>query len=149
MMTSWNRNIFRVTGPLCGEFTGDQWSFRTKASDADLLCFLWSTPEWTFEQTAGVLRRHRVHYDATVMMLTRNVRQWDISILNKLMHFNRSSKELANFIVVTSHGWHVVSIPRLALLCVQQRVQTNKDENIKAVYFVALVFRGCRIHKIP
>ena len=22
MMTSWNGNIFRVTGPLCGEFTG-------------------------------------------------------------------------------------------------------------------------------
>ena len=25
MMTSWNGNIFRVTGPLCGEFTGHRW----------------------------------------------------------------------------------------------------------------------------
>ena len=25
MMTSSNGNIFRVTGPLCGEFTGDRW----------------------------------------------------------------------------------------------------------------------------
>ena len=25
MMTSSNENIFRVTGPLCGEFTGHQW----------------------------------------------------------------------------------------------------------------------------
>ena len=25
MMTSSNRNIFRVTGPLGGEFTGDRW----------------------------------------------------------------------------------------------------------------------------
>ena len=30
MMTSLNGNIFRVTGPLCGEFTGHQWIPRTK-----------------------------------------------------------------------------------------------------------------------
>ena len=45
MMTSSNGNIFRVTGPLCGEFTGLRWIPRTKASDAELWCFLWSTPE--------------------------------------------------------------------------------------------------------
>ena len=45
MMTSLNGNIFRVTGPLCGEFTGPRWIPRTKASDAELWCFLWSTPE--------------------------------------------------------------------------------------------------------
>ena len=42
MMTSSNGNIFRVTGPLCGEFTGPRWIPRTKASDAELWCFLWS-----------------------------------------------------------------------------------------------------------
>ena len=36
MMTSWNGNIFRVTGHLCGEFTGPRWIPRTKASDAEL-----------------------------------------------------------------------------------------------------------------
>ena len=45
MMTSLNGNIFSVTGPLCGEFTGPRWIPRTKASDAELWCFLWSTPE--------------------------------------------------------------------------------------------------------
>ena len=45
MMTSWNGNIFRVTGHLCGEFTGHRWIPRTKASDAELWCFLWSPPE--------------------------------------------------------------------------------------------------------
>ena len=45
MMTSSNGNIFRVTGPLCGEFTGYRWNPRTKASDAELWCFLWSAPE--------------------------------------------------------------------------------------------------------
>ena len=45
MMTSSNGNIFRVTGHLCGEFTGHRWIPRTKASDAELWCFLWSTPK--------------------------------------------------------------------------------------------------------
>ena len=45
MMTSSNGNIFRVTGPLCGEFTGRRWIPRIKASDAELWCFHWSTPE--------------------------------------------------------------------------------------------------------
>ena len=40
MMTSSNGNIFRVTGPLCGEFTGHRRISRTKASDAELWCFL-------------------------------------------------------------------------------------------------------------
>ena len=39
--------IFRVTGPLCGEFTGHHWIPLTKASDAELSCFLWSAPEQT------------------------------------------------------------------------------------------------------
>ena len=41
-MTSSNGNIVRVTGHLCGEFTGHRWIPRTKASDAELWCFLWS-----------------------------------------------------------------------------------------------------------
>ena len=31
-MTSSKENIFRVTGPLCREFTGHRWITRTKAS---------------------------------------------------------------------------------------------------------------------
>ena len=45
MMTSSNGYIFRVTCPLCGEFTGDRWIPSTKASDAELWCFLWSLSE--------------------------------------------------------------------------------------------------------
>ena len=41
MMTSSNGNIFRVTGPVCGEFTGHRWIPIIKASDAELWCFLW------------------------------------------------------------------------------------------------------------
>ena len=45
MMTSSNGNISRVTGHLCGEFNGPRWISHTKASDAELWCFLWSASE--------------------------------------------------------------------------------------------------------
>ena len=41
MMTSSNGYIFRVTGPLCGEFTGHRWIPRY----AELWCFLSSASE--------------------------------------------------------------------------------------------------------
>ena len=76
-MTSSNGNIFRVTGPLCREFTGHQWNPCTKASDAELLCFLWSAP-WinscVNNREAGDLRRQRAHYDV-IVMVTENVEQ--------------------------------------------------------------------------
>ena len=70
MMTSSNGNIFRVTGHLCGEFIGPRWIPSTKASDAELWCFLWSAPRingWVNNGEAGDLRRYRAHYDVTVM----------------------------------------------------------------------------------
>ena len=45
IMTSSNENIFRVTGHLCGEFTGHRWFPLTKASDEELWCFLWLAPD--------------------------------------------------------------------------------------------------------
>ena len=45
VMASSNGNIFRVTDPLCGEVTGPRWIPHTKASDAELWCFLWSASE--------------------------------------------------------------------------------------------------------
>ena len=68
MMTLSNVNIFRVTGPLCGEFTGHRWIPLTKASYAELWCFLRSAPEQTAEH-AGDLRRHCAHHGFTVILL--------------------------------------------------------------------------------
>ena len=70
MMTSSNGNIFRVTGHLCGEFTGDRWIPSTKASDAELWCFLWSAwiNVWVYNCETGDLRRNRAHYDVIVML---------------------------------------------------------------------------------
>ena len=69
MITSSNGNIFRVTGPLCGVFTGHRGIPLTKASDADLLCFRWSAPwinAWVNNRGASDLRRRLAHYDAIV-----------------------------------------------------------------------------------
>ena len=56
MYTPWWRNQMRtfsalLAGPLWGESTGHRWIPLTKASDAELWCFLWSAPEQTIEQT--------------------------------------------------------------------------------------------------
>ena len=71
MMTSSNGNIFRVTGPLWRESTGDRWLPLTKASDAELWCFLWYcawTNAWTNNRDAGDLRRNRAHYNVIVTL---------------------------------------------------------------------------------
>ena len=66
-MTSSNGNIFRVTGHSCGEFTGRRWIPGTKASDAELWCFLDLRPNkrlskqswgWWFETLSRPLWRH-------------------------------------------------------------------------------------------
>ena len=58
---------FRVTGHLCGEFTGQLWIPRTKASDAELWCFFDLHPNkrlskqwwgWWFETLSRPLWRH-------------------------------------------------------------------------------------------
>ena len=71
MMTSSNGNIFRVTGPLCGEFTGPG-EFPTQRPvtrrfDFSLIC-VWING-WVHNREAGDLRRHRGHYDVIVMVI--------------------------------------------------------------------------------
>ena len=59
------------------DFTGHWLISRTKASDAELWCFLWSAPwinGWVNNREAGDLRRHRAHYDVIVMFaFPRNI----------------------------------------------------------------------------
>ena len=68
MMTSWNGNIFRVTGHLCGEFTPvnsphkGQWRGALMFS---LIC-VWING-WVNKREAGDVRRHRAQYDVIVM----------------------------------------------------------------------------------
>ena len=62
MITSSNGDIFRVTGHLCGEFTGPQWR------GALMLSLIWAWINgWVNNRAAGDLRRHHAHYDVIVM----------------------------------------------------------------------------------
>ena len=64
MMTSSNVNSFRVTGPLCGEFTGPRWIPLTKASDAEFDVFFdlrlnkRLSKQWWFETQSRPFWRH-------------------------------------------------------------------------------------------
>ena len=72
MMTPSNGNIFRVTGSLCGKFTGYRWIPLTKASDAEVWCFFFICAwinGWVRNRDAGDLRRHRAHSDVIVMVV--------------------------------------------------------------------------------
>ena len=75
MMASSNGNIFRVTGPLCGEFIGDRWILLAKAIDGELWCFLWSASEQTFEHTIEAL----VILDAIALIVTIVLRRFLIT----------------------------------------------------------------------
>ena len=71
MVTSWNGNIFRITGPLCGEFTGLRWIPHTKASDAELSCFFFIGAllnAWVNTRGAGDFKFYCAHYVVTVML---------------------------------------------------------------------------------
>ena len=62
--------------PFVREFTAHRWIPLTKASDAELWCFLWSAPEHTIKQTIvtpGDLRCNRTHYDIIVMAMDVHV----------------------------------------------------------------------------
>ena len=76
----------RVTGHLCGEFTGHRWIPRTKASDAELWCFLWSGLDrykrlskewwdWWFEMSSRQLWRHcnELSIDIAIQISFRHV----------------------------------------------------------------------------
>ena len=74
MMTSSIGNFFVVTGNLCGDFTGHGWIPRTKASDAELWCLLFTWINgWVNYGDAGDLRRHRAHDDVTVMIKRQHI----------------------------------------------------------------------------
>ena len=72
MMMSWNGNIFCITGPIWGEFTSHCWVPLTKASVAELSCFLWSEPEQTLVNNpdADDLRHHHAQDDVAVMLFS-------------------------------------------------------------------------------
>ena len=70
MLTSSNGNIFRVTGHLCGKFTGPRWISSHNGQWRGALMFpsnyAWIN-DWVNNREAGDLRRQHGHYDVIVM----------------------------------------------------------------------------------
>ena len=115
-MTSSNGNIFRVTGHLCGEFTGPRWIPRTKASDAELWCFflfcVWIN-DWVNNREAGDLRRYRTHYDVIVMGRARNqaLGPGDILYYNRLFSREYPVPQYSKSLVLVSQCLPLVALP--------------------------------------
>ena len=69
MMTSSNGNIFGVTDPLCGEFTGHRWIPLTRSVTqiVDVFYDLYWIYGSVNNREAGDSRRHRANYDVILM----------------------------------------------------------------------------------
>ena len=70
MMTLSIGNIFRVTGHLCGEFTGNPVNSPHKGQwrGALMLSTSWAwISGWVNTRKTGDLKRHRAHYDVTFL----------------------------------------------------------------------------------
>ena len=111
IMTSSNGNIFRVTGPLCGNSPvpvnsphKGQWHWALMFS---LIC-AWIN-DWVNNREAGDLRRHRGHYDVTVMTVVHH--RWSkFEIVIVWISKNKQYGLLRDSIIaVTSHEPHGVS----------------------------------------
>ena len=121
-MPSSNGNIFRVTGPLCGEFTVHRWIPLTKANDAEPWCFFficaWMN-DWVKNREAGILRRHRAHYDVRLMRFVlcwlhnHVLGHWWLCCTIKghimavyFIQYNDRCKHIAPMVAVSGQTWH-------------------------------------------
>ena len=113
IMTSSDRSIFRVTGPLCGEVTGEFPSQRPVTRSFDVFFDLSWITGWVNNREAGDLRRHRAHYDV-IAMSRFAPSQWetvllcnDVSLIGAgLILGLRPANERRRYFVTTSLiGW--------------------------------------------
>ena len=91
MMTSWDGNIFRVTGPLWGVSASIRWIPFTKASDLtrsfDVFFDLCLNKRLN-NRDAGHLRRHYAPYDLTVMKPVRIGQVWLTKVLQNRLSYS-------------------------------------------------------------
>ena len=88
IMTSSNGNVFRVAGPLCGESTGHRWIPPNKGQwrgTVDL-----RLNKLLSNRNAANLRRHRAHYDVTVMQVITH--SYSSQVMSYFLHAHTISK---------------------------------------------------------
>ena len=93
---------FSRSGPLWGESTGHRRIPFTKASDAELWCFLWYPPEQTVEQAIEML----------VIASVVSVVGWSFQ-----QRFNSTAVELQHWGVITSHCFTYMELIVFAIRC--------------------------------
>ena len=102
MMMSSNGNIFRVTGPLCGEFTGpgDFPAQRpvTRSFDVFFIC-AWIN-DWVNNRQAGDFRRLCGHYDVNIMLRPQTA-NWNLG-MNSLI---RAGTNITNNYIYSRRVW--------------------------------------------
>ena len=80
-MTSSNGDIFRVTGHLCGKFTGPgEFPAQLRGDLMVSLICAW-IHGWVNNGEAGDLKRHRAHYDVIVVIHDGAVGKMDLDIM--------------------------------------------------------------------
>ena len=109
MMTSSDGNIFRVTGPLCEEFTDHRWIPLTKACNAELWYFLWFAPEQTVEQKIET----SVISDAIALILASlqwNMNKAEDALRNVSGHHHMIMQRLGLGVNIFRSLWNVTPI---------------------------------------
>ena len=158
-MTSSNGNIFRVTGHLCGEFTGPRWipAQRPVTRNFFSLICVWING-WVNNCKAGDLRRYRAHYDVTVMdfadlhkegaskmghngvalIIKTKARRWILQHTSECRYYalqcNASSRM---WIIFCTHKRHPISRPhgRTITVCCENIGENRLRYNGTALYF--------------
>ena len=104
-MTSSDRNIFRVTGPLWGKSTGYQWPPSHKSQCRGALIFLWCAPKQTAEKTVELL----VNWDARM-----SIWPYDVTYLTLAC-------ELLCVCCMLENNNHVITVLQCITLTLQHR----------------------------
>ena len=105
-MTLLNGNIFRVTDPLCGEFTGHR-----GALVFPFIC-AWING-WVNNRVVGDLRRHRGHCDVIVMRMNENMFRFCRPIgmiLYRVIHFYTNIWTITCIAYTFQENWDFVLI---------------------------------------
>ena len=105
MMTSSNGTIFRIIGPLCGEFTGPgEFPAQrplTRSSDISLI-YAWIN-DWVNNREAGDLRRHCGHYGVNVMIKHSQLLSGALSMI--ILALRPANERRRYFVTVSLIGW--------------------------------------------
>ena len=139
MMTLSNGDIFRVTGHLCGEFSGPRWIPRTKISDGKLWCFLWIN-RYVNNCEARDSRRYRTHDDVIVMQA-----QFDYPLPHTKSTSNKNRHKVdINTVVV--HISHTCTVPYLHYID-QSRCGCERQCKLQMPPVSHKVSHACHIEK--